>query len=979
MPDLPSGTVIFLFTDIEGSTALWERDRTAMAAAVERHIALLDAAILTHGGVHFKTVGDAVQAAFATAAAAVATAIETQRALMAEPWQTSGPLRVRMAIHAGEATPGGEGYRSPALNRLERLLGAGHGGQILLSAVAQALVVNALPRDASLIDLGEHRLRDLQEPERIFQLVHPELPVEFPPLSSLDAPRSNLPHQSTLFVGRERELEDIARLLGDETVRLLTLTGPGGAGKTRLALQSAAALRDHFADGVYVVPLASLTDAGLAPAAIATTLGIRESAGQTPREQLLAELAEKRMLLVLDNLEQIPSISPFIGELLAAVPDLSVLATSRAPLHLRAEREYPVPPLPLPPGDPALGVEEISRYGAVRLFVDRAQAVKRDFAVDAANAAAVSEIVRRLDGLPLAIELAAARSRLFTPQALLQRLEKRLPLLTGGARDLPTRQRALRETIAWSYDLLSVDDRILFRHLALFAGGMTLEAAEHVGGRFAKGGRGGEGGESVLDGVERLVEHSLLHMQPEAESDSDVSPRFGMLETIREYGLERLMEEGEADAAGSRHAGYFLQLVERATPELDGPEQGTWLDRIAVEHDNLHVALDWASNQPGEATALRLAAALWPFWDARGHYTEGRAWLERALAHDATAPKSVLAAALSGAGSIARMQGDSRRAVDCLQQALRLWQELGDRRGAARALLTLGHVADRQGDLTAAASRFEDALALGREIDDSAVIAAALGNLGIVADQQGAYMRAAERYEEALALFRQLGDRRREAASLDNLGIVARAQGRLADATRFYEEAMAVRRAVGDAWGIAATLGNLGVVTHQGGDLDQARDYYEQSLQGFRTLGDRRGIANTLGNLGVVARQVGDLARAAALQREALQIAWDLGDQVGVATEISGIADVAAVKREPERAARLYGAAATLREAIGVPVTPDDRADHDQSIAAVRAGLDDAQFTTAWNAGSGLSLEDAVTEALALAREIAAAESVARR
>ena len=969
MPELPSGTVTFLFTDIEGSTGLWEQDPAAMRVAVDRHLALLTAAVAAHGGVHFKTVGDAIQAAFPTAPTALAAAVDAQRALAAEPWEETAPLRVRMAIHAGEATPAEGGYLSPALNRLERVLGAAHGGQILLTRAARALAVNVLPPDASLIDLGDHRLRDLLEPERLFQLVHPGLRAQFPSLKTLVARQTNLPRQPNLFVGRERELEEISGLLRDDEVRLLTLTGPGGAGKTRLALQTAAGLLDAFPDGIYVVSLAAVTDAGLAPGAIATILELRETGGQSAREQLLDWFAEKRMLLILDNLEQLSDIAPFVGELLAAAPGLTVLATSRAPLRLRAEREYPIPPLPLPPEGLAANSGDVTRFGAVRLFVDRAQAVKPDFTLDETNAESVSEIVRRLDGLPLAIELAAARIRLFAPQAMLARLEKRLPLLTGGARDLPERQRALRETIAWSYDLLQPEDREVFRRLALFAGGMTLEAAGAVVRQTDE--------LDVLGSVERLAEHSLLQLQLEIETGDADSPRYRMLETIREYGLERLAEAGELDDTSRRHAAFFLQLGELAAPELDGPRQGVWLDRIAAEHDNLNVALEWASDRQ-EATAPRLAAALWPFWEARGHYSEGRAWLERVLALGAPAPKPVLATAFSGAGSIARMQGDSGRAVELLERALTLWEELGDRRGAARTLMTLGHVADRQGDMTAAETRFAEALAIGREIDDPLLVGAALGNLGLVADQQGAYALAVERYEEALALFRQLGNRRREASVLDNLGIVARAQGQLAEATHFYEAALAVRREIGDVWGIAAALGNLGVAYHQGGDLDLARDHYEQSLEGFRRLGDRRAIGLTLGNLGVAERQGGNLPQAARLLGEVLDISRELGDRSGIAVTVEGIAAVAASGGEPERAARLYGAADALREAIGMPLTPDDRPDYERSVAAARSRMEDSTFTSGWDAGRALSLEDVIGEALALARDIAAARPFAR-
>jgi predicted ATPase/class 3 adenylate cyclase/Tfp pilus assembly protein PilF len=966
VPEFPSGTVTFLFTDIAGSTVLWERDREAMRAAVERHLAILDAAIAAHGGVRFKIGGDAVQAAFPTAPAAVAAALAAQRALNAEDWPETGPLRVRMGVHTGEAQPRDGDYLAPALNRLSRLLNAGHGGQILLTEAAHHLARGALPPQASVRDLGRHRLRDLLDAEVVYQLLHPDLPAEFPHLRSLDTQPTNLPAQPTLFVGRERELDEIVSLLSEGGIRLLTLTGPGGTGKTRLALQAAADLLDDFPDGVFFVPLATIADAALAPAAIATALAIPETAGQTPREQVLTELAERSLLLVLDNLEQLPDLGPFVAELLATAPGLAVLATSRAPLRVRGEREYPVLPLPLPGEISAGSLDAIAASDAVRLFVDRAQAIMPGFALDANNADAVAEIVRRLDGLPLAIELAAARVRLFAPEAMLKRLETRLPLLTGGPRDLPERQRALRATIAWSYDLLTPGEQALFRRLAVFAGGMTLDAVAYVGRP--------EGTIDALDGLERLVEHSLIQTTGDGESE----PRFRMLETIREYGLERLAESGEVIDTRSRHLGFFLDLAEQATLELTGPGQGAWLARLEAEHDNLRAALSSAATLSEDAPALRLAAALAPFWEARGHYSEGRDWLERTLARGASEPKSARAAVLTGAGSIARMQGDTTRATELLEAALALADALGDRAGAGRIHVLLGHVADRRGDLSGAAERFEAALAVAREIGDRALTASALGNLGIVADLNGDSARATAAYEEALAIFRELGDRRREAAALDNLGVVARGQGQLAKATRRYEEAMAVRRELGDAWGIAATLGNLGVVAHQSGDFTQARVYYEESLAGFRALGDLRGVAGTLGNLGTTARLLGNLPEAAALQQEALAIAQDAGDQVGIATELEGIAAVAVAAGISERAVRLIGAAADLRETTGASIPPDDRPDYERTLAAARAQLGPARFEEARDAGHGLRLEEAVTEALALAQSLTVAPLAAR-
>jgi predicted ATPase/class 3 adenylate cyclase len=964
----PSGTVAFLFADIPGNTAFWERDPAAMRPAVTRYLALLDAAIAAHGGVRYKTVDDAMQAAFPAAPAAVAAALDAQRSLAAEPWPAAAPLRVRMAIHVGEATPRDGDYLAPALNRLARLLSAGHGGQILLTVAAQALARGNLPAGSRLHDLGQHRLRDLRDAEPVFQLIHPDLPAQFPPLASLEASSHNLPTQPDLFVGRERELAEVVALLRDAAVRLLTLTGPGGSGKTRLALHAAAELGDAFPDGVFFVPLAAVTDAALVPVTIAAALGLRESAGETPREHLLASLAGKRMLLLLDNLEHLPDASPFIGELLSTAPALTVLATSRAPLRVRAEQEYPVAPLALPPEEARLPAAQLADVAAVRLFVDRSQAVKPDFALDDENAAAIAEIVRRLDGLPLAIELAAARSRLFSPPAMLVRLDKRLPLLTGGARDLPARQQALRETIAWSYDLLTPDEQALFRRLALFAGGATLEAAETVGDPTGELG--------ALDGIARLVEHSLLQTAGDDEAGGGDAPRFTMLETIREYGLERLAQTHELAGASDRHAAYFLALAEEAAPQLTGEQQIAWLDRLETEHDNLRAALGWTIPHEG-MLALRLAAALWPFWEARGHFSEGRAWLERVLANAAPAPTEVLATALSSAGSVARMQGDVVRASELLDRARQVWDALGDRGGVARTLVSLGHVADRQGDLVTAEARFEEALAIGQELGDRALIGSAQGNLGIVADERGEHALAVARYEAALTIFRELGDRRREAAALDNLGIAARSQGDLATAMRRYEEAMAIRRDVGDAWGATSTLASLGTVAHRAGDRERARHYYEGALEGFRALGDRRGIANTLGNLGIATRQEGDFPRAAGVHAEALEIAAEIGDQVGVAVGLEGVAAVAIAAGEPAGGARLLGAAEALRAALGSKIPPDDLPDYEQATAAARSQLGDAHFAETWQAGGALTSDEAIREALAVAQQIAAGASPA--
>ncbi len=1001
---LPSGTVCFLFTDIEGSTALWERDRAAMAAAVDRHLALLRAAIEANGGVLFKVVGDAVQAAFHTAPQAVAAALAGQQALLAADWPETGPLRVRMALHAGEAAPDARGdYLAPALNRLARLLSTGSGGQVLLSQAAQQLGRGALPAESALRDLGEHRLRDLLEPERAYQLLHPSLPAEFPPLKSLDARPNNLPRQPTPFLGREAEVAEVAALLRDPAVQVLTLTGPGGTGKTRLGVQAAAEALDAFPDGAVFVPLAPLEDPALVPSAVAQALGVREDGGRPLPEAIRDALAGRRLLLLLDNCEHLlEPVSGLAAGLLAGCPDLTVLATSRTPLRLRAEREWAVPPLALPDRPPPPPTaEQLSPYAAVRLFVERAQAVKPSFAVDNASAPAVAEICWRLDGLPLAIELAAARVRLFGPEALLARLEKRLSLLTGGPRDLPARQQTLRDAIAWSHDLLDADEQRLFRRLAVFAGGFSLEAADAVANP--------DGALDTLTLVEHLAEDSLLRRLADVGDD----PRFGMLETVREFAAERLAASGDDAPSRDAHARAFLALAESESPRLSGPEQAAALARLAAEHDNLRAALAWAEGAGETETGLRLAAALWKFWDIRGHYAEGRAWLDRFLdrAGSAGEPSAPRAYALNGAGALAWAQDDRTAAVARYDEALAQFRALGDTRGAAIASTNLGLVVGDLGDHGRAIALHNEALALFREVGAAGPVAVALNNLAQATWATGDLVRAEALLTEALALRRDLGDERGTAIALSNLGGVARERGDVDRAATLHADALALHRRLGDTDGVASSLANLGLVAHDRGDYARAVALQEEALALFRDLGAIGGVARTLGNLGLAERGRGDRERAAVLVGQALALFRDLGDEEGIAESFANLAGLAreegdraraaalladaltafralgsgcnaagsleeaaeqaADAGQPLVAARLLGAAAAQREANGCPPPPAEREPIEQAAAAARAALGEPDFAATTAAGRALGWDAAAAEALALAEALA--------
>jgi len=816
---LPRGTLTFLFTDIEGSTKLLNGLGTDKYHQVlETHTETLRRAF--GKGHEVRIEGDALFMVFATARDALEAAAEAQRGLARTDFPHGAVVRVRMGMHTGEGTPASEkagaDYVGIDVHRAARIAAVAHGGQVLASAATRMLAGEDLPAGVALRDLGEHHLKDLAQPEHVFQLVIDGCPSEFPPLRTLDRIPNNLPQQITTFIGREKELKEGLRLLDGS--RLLTLTGPGGTGKTRLSLQLAAEVGDQFADGAFWVPLAPISDPELVPSTIAHSLGVQVSGGELPLDRVTEHVRDKTMLLVLDNFEQILPAAPAISTLLGAAAGLKIVTSSRAPLRISGEQEFPIPPLDLPDPERLPSLEVIAQSDAVRLFIERARAVKPDFMVTPENAAAVAEIVFRLDGLPLAIELAAARVKLLTPQAMLPRLKQGLDLLASSARDRTDRQRTLRGAIAWSYDLLDDGLKRLFARCSVFVNGARLEELEAVCGPAADVGR------EILDGVSELVDQSLMR-----QTEVDGEPRFRMLVTIRDYAAERLAESGERDLLRQRHCSAYLAFAEAAAPHLQGTEQKRWLDRVELEHDNLRAAVDYAITDGRAEEASRLVFALWRFWQSRGYLLEGRAAADRVLAIPGIAGESKLRA-LEAAGGLTYWLGDK-----------------------------------------AMVGYYEGALALAREIGSREAIARGTYNLAFAYIVPGIDIEQAFRLlEESLALYRELGDRAGQGRAAFALsGALGQGKDRPRDvllrAKAAAEEALAAHRDLGNQFDFAWDHHMLGMSTFKLGDLEAARAAWTDATRAFVAADDASGLVLMLSNFGEIAKAAGDLERHATL------------------------------------------------------------------------------------------------------------------
>jgi predicted ATPase len=778
------------------------------------HHAIQRDALAANGGHELRTEGDSFFIVFASALEACAGAAAVQRSLHEHAWPDGGQVRVRIGLHTGEATLVGNEYLGLDVHRAARVASAGHGGQVLISETTRVLVDHALPPGLTLKDLGMHRLKDMARPERLFQLTVEGLTADFPPLKTLEATPNNLPTQLTSFVGRDDQVREARQLL--DRSRLLTLTGPGGTGKTRLSLQIAAGVLDQFPDGVYFVPLSAVHDPELVPSAIAQALAISSMGNRRPIEALVDYLREKRVLLVLDNFEQVVEAAPVATQLLEGSAGLRVLVSSRTVLRVSGEQEFPVPPLALPDLKALPGLAALSQFEAVRLFIERAVAVKPDFQATNENAPAIAGICERVDGLPLAIELAAARVKLFSPQALLSRLEKSLSALGTGGRDAPARQQTLRGAILWSYDMLDAGDRRLLARFSVFARGGNLEQLEAVCGPAQDVGR------DVVDSLDQLADQSLLRRLPDFDE-----PRFLMLQTIRDFAMERLEESGEVDLIRDRHLKAFIALAKQAQPHLFGPRRKEWLDRLEEDHDNFRAALDWAVASKDARSAMELSAGMWRFWQMRGHLHEGRRRMDEVLAmpNSGGFPEERLAA-LEAAGGLAYWQADMEVAQRFYDECLELTRTLGDNRALANALYNA---------------------AFPRVVSREAIA------------------EAKPMLAEALPLFRKIGDQTGVARVLWGIGNALFFGKEYADAMPVLEEAVALNRKLDDRFGLGWSIHTLGLVTFNLGDPQRARACWLEAIHLFSAAGDVPGMVLQLDNLSALARQDGDYQRAGRL------------------------------------------------------------------------------------------------------------------
>ena len=954
----PTGTVTFLFTDIEGSTMLSQEFPDLYPDALLKHNTILQNTVESNNGLVFKIVGDSFCCAFEKASDAVRAAIDIQLKF-SNVKQDKAVIKIRMGIHSGNAEWNGKDYMGYiTLARSARVMSAANGGQILISQNSYNLLDKDLfidnhtlklrnnsQNEISFRDLGERRLKDVIQPIRLFQILCPGLKEEFPSLKTLDVRPNNLPVQLTSFIGREEEMKKVKSILAKS--RLLTIIGSGGSGKTRLAMQTGADMIDDFQNGVFITELASLSENSLIVQTLMDSIGIKEEQGITPKEKLSGFLKNHETLLIFDNCEHLISECANIAEfLLINCPKLKIIATSRESLNCSGEHTYRVPSLELPESSDYDNPGILIQYEAVRLFTERALSVNSNFRINNKNASSIAEICSRLDGIPLAIELAAARSNILTADKINERLDDRFKLLSGGKRTALPRQKTLRALIDWSYDLLSDNEKILWQRVTTFTGGWTLEAAEEIVSDI------NIPEDEIFDLLGQLVNKSIIIFN----SDKN---RYSILETIRQYGNEKLKDSNLEEEFKNKHLQYFTELSVSADIKLMESEIQLWIEKLDSEHGNFQSAIAWAISEGKYEEGSKLAGNLGNFWEIRGHNSIGIKLLESLMEKSKGVSRSATAKVLLSVGILYRNLGRFEKSKISLYESLKLYREIGNNQGIVSSLNNLGIVEADRGDYKRSLEHHEEGLKIAREFGNKSGIADSLTNIGTISYHQGKYDPAQRYYEESLKLNREIGFKPGIAMCLNNLGGLASVKDNYEEAKKLFGESLSLSRQIGDKTGIGMCLNNLARFASEQGNYEQAQKLYEESLSIWRELGDKLGIVMTINNLGILEIENVNFENARNLFKESLILSIEIGDKIGLIKTLIGMSAITDKNYQICRSVKLLGAVESALVSSGLLHQLKNNEFYNRIITNFQKELSANDFAKYWEEGKKMSLEEA--------------------
>jgi predicted ATPase/class 3 adenylate cyclase/Tfp pilus assembly protein PilF len=939
----PSGQVTFLFTDIEGSTKLAQVFHDKLPEALLKHNFILREATETNSGFVFRIIGDAFCCAFETSDNAIKAAVDAQMKLHAEVWGDA-VIKVRMGIHSGYAEWSGTDYMGYiTLARVNRVMSAAYGGQVLVSFDAHNLSDIDGLGNISFRDLGERRLKDLIQPMKLYQIISPGMQTDFPPLNTLDARPNNLPVQLTSFIGREKDLSELKKFLSNS--RLVTLLGSGGTGKTRLALQASADIIDEYANGVWFADLSALQDPLLLPQNLEQMFGISERPKQSPAELLAEFLRDKELLIILDNCEHLIEACASLSQLILQQSlKVKILATSRESLRCNGELVYKVGSLNHPEPNEQLTPEQLTQYEAVRLFIERALAVNPSFRVNNSNAPALAQICSQLDGIPLALELAAVRTKVLSLEDICTRLENRFALLTGGKRTSLPRQKTLRAMIDWSFDLLSENERILWRRLSVFSGGWTLEVAEQICSDELIDQY------DILDLANELAEKSVI-------SFSGQSGKFRMLETIRQYGAEKLKEANETYEFCQRHFNYYLNLCEGSLSELSGPRSKYWMDIFEEDYPNIQNALRWAVEKKLMEEGNRLAYTLGKFWEVRGHIYEGKSWLDKLLNNTDNIPLHVIANSKRLAGVFATILGDNNEASRVLKEALAIFRDTNNKDGISQSLNVLGMVSFDLGDYSESKKYLTESLALKREGGTKIGLCSSLNSLGLLLKQEGDYGNALKYYEEALELAEELKDEMYLGILYNNIAEVFDYMGDFEKSKEYFEKGIEIDRAFGNKSGICVSLYNIAQLAVKNNDFIAAEKFYAESVELAKEIGFKMAIVYSLVGLGNMALEKGDTVKANEIYVEILRDMRGYSDQRCIVLSLAGIAQLKMLEGEYEESCILLGNIRANCESAGAFIDRDLRESLDKIMGPLNIQLGESTVNEKIEIGKAMDFE----------------------